>query len=109
MKLQIKNAEYYQLEKGKEIVLFDDFKEAVKEMKEAIKKANPEGVKLWRVKKESGKWAMIEVGYQELTEISFCSTCSIHCFLAFLSFILVILSKVLIFNFFPLSISEYID
>ncbi len=69
MKLEIKNAEYYQLQKVKEIVLFDNFKEAVKEMKEAIKKGNPEGTKLWRVKQESGKWAMIEVGYQELFEM----------------------------------------
>lgn len=69
MKLQIKNAEYYQLEKGKEIVLFDGFGEAVKEMKEAIKKSDPSEIKLWRVKKESGKWAMIEVGYQELFEM----------------------------------------
>lgn len=69
MKLQIKNAEYYQLEKGKEIVLFDGFGEAVKEMKGAIKQGNPRETKLWRVKKESGKWAMIEVGYQELFEM----------------------------------------
>lgn len=69
MKLQIKNAEYYQLQKDKEITLFDDFKEAVKEMKEAIKKGNPGETKLWRVKQESGKWAMIEVGYQELFEM----------------------------------------
>lgn len=69
MKLQIKNAEYYQLQKGKEITLFDDFSEAVKEMKEAIKKGNPKETKLWRVKQESGKWAMIEVGYQELFEM----------------------------------------
>lgn len=69
MKLQIKNAEYYQLQKDKEITLFDDFSEAVKEMKEAIKKGNPSETKLWRVKQESGKWAMIEVGYQELFEM----------------------------------------
>lgn len=69
MKLQVKNAEYYQLEKGKEIVLFDDFSEAVREMKGAIKKGNPEQTKLWRVRKEVGKWAMVEVSYQELFEM----------------------------------------
>lgn len=69
MKLEVKNSEYYQLQEAKEIVLFDNFKEAVKEMKEAIKKGNPEGTKLWRVKQESDKWAMIEVSYQELFEM----------------------------------------
>lgn len=69
MKLQIKNAEYYQLEKSKEIVLFDNFGEAVKEMKDTIKEGDPKETKLWRVKKESGKWAMIEVSYQELFEM----------------------------------------
>jgi len=69
MKQEVKNSEYYQLQKAKEIVLFDNFKEAVKEMKEAIKKGNPGETKLWRVKQESGKWAMIEVGYQELFEM----------------------------------------
>jgi len=65
MKLEVKNAEYYQLEEGKSVILFDSFPEAVKSMKEAIKKGS-QGVKLWRVKQESGKWSMIEVSYQEL-------------------------------------------
>jgi len=68
MKLQLKGSEYYKLEEGKNVVLFDDFPEAVKEMRKIIKEEKS-GVKLWRVKLESGKWAMIEVGYQELFEL----------------------------------------
>lgn len=68
MKLEVKNAEYYQLEEGKSVILFDSFPEAVKSMKEGIKKGN-QGVKLWRVKQESGKWSMIEVSYQELFQM----------------------------------------
>lgn len=68
MKLQIKNAEYYKLEEGKNLTLFDSFPEAVKDMKEAIKKGGQK-VKLWRVKQENGKWAMTEVSYQELFEM----------------------------------------
>ena len=65
MKLEIKNAEYYKLEEGKNLTLFDNFAEAVKVMKEAIKKGS-QNVKLWRVNQEGGKWAMTEVSYQEL-------------------------------------------
>ena len=68
MKLAVKNNEYYQLQQKQGITLFDNFKEAVGKMKEAIKE-NPGQTKLWRVKQESGKWAMIEVGYQELFEM----------------------------------------
>lgn len=68
MKLEVRNNEYYQLQEKKGIVLFDNFKEAVGKMKESIK-GNPGQVRLWRVKQESGKWAMIEVGYQELFEM----------------------------------------
>jgi len=68
MKLEVKNAEYYQLEEGKSVILFDSFPEAVKSMKEGIKKGS-QGVKLWRVKQESGKWSMIEVSYQELFQM----------------------------------------
>ena len=68
MKLEVKNTEYYQLQRDKEIILFDDFKQAVQEMKEAIKK-NPGKVRLWKVKQEKEKWAMTEVSYKELFEI----------------------------------------
>ena len=69
MKLKIKSGEYYQLEKAEGITLFDDFSEAVKEMKESIKKGSNPQVKLWRVKQESGKWTMMEVSYQELFQM----------------------------------------
>lgn len=68
MKLEVKNGEYYKLEKGQDLTLFDGFPEAVKIMKEAIKKGGQK-VKLWRVKQESGKWTMTEVSYEELFKI----------------------------------------
>jgi len=68
MKLEVKNGEYYKLEKGQDLTLFDSFPEAVKIMKEAIKKGGQK-VKLWRVKQESGKWTMTEVSYEELFKI----------------------------------------
>lgn len=68
MKLEVKGNEYYQLEKGKEIILFDGFEEAIKEMKEATKKGNPEETRLWRVKRESKGWQMVQVSYKELFE-----------------------------------------
>lgn len=68
MKLEVRNAEYYKLEEGKNLTLFDNFAEAVKVMKEAVKKEGRK-VKLWRVKQENGKWAMTEVSYQELFEM----------------------------------------
>jgi len=68
MKLEVKNGEYYKLEEGKNLTLFDNFAEAVKVMREAVKKGGQK-VKLWRVKQEDGKWTMTEVGYQELFEM----------------------------------------
>jgi len=68
MKLEVRNAEYYKLEEGKSVILFDSFPEAVRVMKGAVKKGS-QGVKLWRVKQESGKWSMIEVSYQELFQM----------------------------------------
>ena len=69
MKLQVKNGEYYKLEDSKDVILFDSFPEAVKEMKEAIKKGSSEQTKLWRVKKETEGWQMVEVSYKELFEV----------------------------------------
>lgn len=68
MKLEVKNGEYYKLEEGKNLTLFDNFAEAVKVMREAVKKGGQK-VKLWRVKQEGGKWTMTEVSYQELFEM----------------------------------------
>lgn len=67
MKLEVKNGEYYKLERGKNLTLLDNFPEGAKMVKEAIK-AGKETVKLWRIRQENGKWEMTEVGYQELFE-----------------------------------------
>lgn len=67
--LKVKGSEYYQLEKGKGIILFDDFGEAVKEMREAVKGENPEKARLWRVKRGEKDWQMTEVSYKELFEM----------------------------------------
>lgn len=69
MKLAVKNNEYYQLQQKQGITLFDNFKEAAKEMMKAVKGENAGEAKLWQVSREKKSWQMVEVSYKDLFEM----------------------------------------